>query len=162
MARYRSRPSEIEADQWFPGKTGRDIEIHHNGPNVGTPPPASFAHGDVVEFDPAAPGADATVTAMRLATVGDAPSVFAYEGSRDDLADEMVLLGARELTDTETLEEYAARSGLVVEDCGAYVLVGESMAVADAVALGEAWVRDNLIVPGGEGAPDGDGPTGGG
>jgi hypothetical protein len=99
---------------------------------------------------------DDTVTAMRLATEGDAPSVFAYEGTRDELCDEMALLGARELTDTETLEEYAARSGLVVEDCGPYVLVGESMAVADAVALGETWVRDNLIVPGGEGATRGD------
>jgi hypothetical protein len=129
----------------------RDIAIHHDGPNVGTPAPASFTQSDVVEFDPAAPGTDATVTAMRLATVGDAPSVFAYEGTRDDLADEMALLGARELTDTETLEEYAARSGLVVEDCGPYVLVGESMAVADAMALGEAWIRDNLIIPGGDG-----------
>lgn len=141
---------------------GRDIAIHYDGPNVGATAPASFTQSDVVEFDPAAPDTDATVTAMRLASVGDAPSVFAYEGTRDDLADEMALLGARELTDTETLEEYAARSGLVVEDCGAYVLVGESMAVADAVVLGEAWVRDNLIVPGGEGAPDGDGPTRGG
>jgi hypothetical protein len=129
----------------------RDIVIHHDGPNAGTLPPVPFTHGDVIEFDPAVPGTDETVTAMRLATDGDVPSVFAYEGTRDELTDEMALLGARELTDTETLEEYAARSGLVVEDCGPYVLVGESMAVADAVALGEAWVRDNLIIPGGDG-----------
>jgi hypothetical protein len=129
----------------------RDIVIHHDGPNAGTPPPVPFTHGDIIEFDPAVPGTDETVTAMRLATDGDVPSVFAYEGTRDELTDEMALLGARELTDTETLEEYAARSGLVVYDCGPYVLIGEAVAVTDAVMRGEVWVRDNLIIPGGDG-----------
>jgi hypothetical protein len=27
MARYRSRPAEIEADQWFPGKDVRGVEF---------------------------------------------------------------------------------------------------------------------------------------
>lgn len=93
----------------------------------------------------------------------DAPSpapstlaLFAYEGSRDDVLAEMTLLGTADLDYLETLDDYAERHGLAVGDCGPYVLVGEAPDVGQALALGEAWVRDNLIFPGGGRIPHAD------
>jgi hypothetical protein len=37
MARYRSRPAEIEAEQWFPGKTVRGVELEAMSPDAGRP-----------------------------------------------------------------------------------------------------------------------------
>jgi hypothetical protein len=46
MARYRSRPAEIEADQWFPGKAVRGVEWDGMRPFVTT------IHGQRSYLDP--------------------------------------------------------------------------------------------------------------